>query len=183
MWNVIYHVVVIALAIWGILTGYRKGLIRQFGSVIAVTFGIVATRVMAPDFIPVMEDLVPGFISGFQREFVVMTLSCTIIYVFVTGFLELVAIPLGKFMKVVKAGVVNSIFGAIFRTFQYLMLISLFYNLIIDFNPAGSLTRLSRYHDGNVVEGVIKVAPGILGFPDGEEVAHYQQLEDAKKIS
>ena len=183
MWNVVYHIIVIALAVWGILTGYRKGLMRQLGSLIAVAFGIVLTIVLAPDFYSSMDNFIPGFVDGFKREFIVKTLSCTIIYVLVTGLLELIAIPLGKLMKVVHTGLVNSIAGALFRTFQLLMLISLFYNLIIDFNPSGSLTRISRLHDGNVVEGVIKVAPAILGFPDGEEVAHYQQLEEAKKIS
>ena len=183
MWNVIYHILVIALGIWGILTGYRKGLIRQFGSVLAVAFGIVATIILAPDFFSVMDNMIPGFVSGFKREFVVKTMSCTVIYVFVTGVFELVAIPLGRLMKTMHTGLVNSIAGALFRTFQFLMLLSLFYNLIVDFNPTGSMTRICRLHDGNVVEGVIKVAPAILGFPDGEEVAHYQQLEDAKKIS
>ena len=47
----------------------------------------------------------------------------------------------------------------------------------------GGLARTARFHDGNIVEGVMKIAPAVLGFPDGEEVGHYQQLEDAKKIS
>ena len=183
MWNVIYHIIVIALAAWGILSGFRKGLVRQFGSVIAVAFGIVLTIVLAPDFYPSVDDWLPGFIDGFKRDFIVKTLSCTIIYVLVTGLFELIALPVGKLMKIVNTGMVNSIAGALFRTFQYLMLLSLLYNLIIDFHPTGPMTRISRYHDGNVVEGVIKIAPAILGFPDGEEVAHFQQLEDAKKIS
>lgn len=183
MWNALYHIIVIGLAVWGILTGYRKGLMRQLGSVIAVAFGIVLTIVLAPDFTPIIDGMIPDFVSGFNREFIVQTLSCTIIYVFTSGLLELVLMPLGKLMKVMPGGILDSIGGAIFRPFRYLLLISLFYNLIIDFNPSGPLTRVSRLHDGNVVEGVIKMAPGIMRFPGGEEVAHYQQLEDARKIS
>lgn len=178
-----YHIVVIAVAVWGILTGYRKGLIRLLGSVVAVAFGIVATRLIAPECFDAFEAMVPGFISGFQRPFVVQTLTCLVIYVLVTGIFELVAIPLGKLMKVVPAGIVNSIGGALFRMFQFLILVSLFFNLIVDLNPSGELTRSSRLHDGNVVEVVMQMAPAILGFPGAEEVAHYQQLEDAKKIS
>lgn len=183
MWNVIYHIIVIALAILGVLSGYRKGLIRQLGSVMAVAFGIVLAIILAPDFTVTVENTMPSFISGFKREFIAKTLSCTIIYVLVTGLLELVLIPLNRLMKIMDMGIINSIGGAIFRSFQYLMLLSLFYNLIIDFNPAGPLTRISRLHDGNVVEGVIKMSPAILRFPGGEEVAYYQQLEEAKRIS
>lgn len=183
MLNGLYHVIVIAVAVWAVISGYRKGLVRQTGSLMAVTFGIVGTRLMAPDFAPSVDDFLPGFISGFKRQFIVETLACTVIYVLVTGLMELIALPLSKLMKVVTTGIINSIGGAVFRLFQYLMLLSLFYNLIVDFNPSGTLTRSSRLHDGNILEVTMKIAPAILGFPGAEEVAHYQQLEDAKKIS
>lgn len=179
----IFHLIIIGVAVWAIITGYRSGMIRRLGSVLAVTFGIVITRLLAPETFDFFDGCVPGFFSGFNREFIVKSLACGVIYVFFTGLLELGLIPLAKLMKVYSPGVLDSIAGALFRLFQAMMLISILYNLIVDFSPSGSLARSSRLHDGNVVEGVIKIAPAILGYPDGEEVTHFQQLEDAKKIS
>lgn len=183
MLNGIYHIIVIAVAVWGIVTGYRKGFLRQLGGFVGVAFGIVAARLFSFELHPHVEGLVPEFVAGFKREFVVDTLTCGVIYLLVAGIVELFAFPLGKMMKVFGSGVLDSIGGAVFRLFKYLMVVSIAYNLIVDMNPSGSLTTSSRQHDGNVVEGVIKVAPAVLGFPDGEEVGYRQQLEDARKIS
>lgn len=183
MLNGIYHLIVIAVAVLAILTGYRKGFLRQLGALLAVAFGIVVARLVAADGMVYADDVVPGSISGFKRSFFVQTLTCGIVYLIVESLVEMITFPVGKMMKVFGSGVLDSIGGSVFRLFKYLMVVSILYNLIADFNPSGSLTRSSRQHDGNVVEGVMKIAPAILGFPDGEEVGHHQQLEDAKKIS
>ena len=178
-----YHIIILAVAVWAILSGYPKGLYRQLGSVLAVAFGIVAVRMTAPMCIQYIDGIVPGFFDGFNRRFIIETLTCGVIYLFVVGIIWLVTIPLGTVMRVLGSGVVNSIGGAVFKLFRYLMLLSLAFNFLVDISPDSDLTRASGMHDGNLVEGVIKLAPAVLGFPDGEEVSHRQQLEDAKKIS
>lgn len=183
MWIGVYHIVVIAVAVWGLITGYRKGLFRQVGGVLGMAFGISAVRMVAPDFFHFTDEWIPQTIAGFKRGFLVETITCGIIYIVVSGFIQLCAIPIGKLVGLIRGGLLNMIAGALFRLFKYLFLVSIIYNVIADFNPEGELTRSSRQHDGNVVEEVMKIAPPILGFPDGEEVGRRQQLEDAKKIS
>lgn len=183
MLNGLFHLLVIAAAVWGIISGYRCGFMRQMGLLVAVAFGIVAARLAGPDCMGYVDDWMPESVDGFKRNFVVATLSYGGIYLMVMGIISLISIPLGKLMAVFESGVLDSIAGAIFRLFQFLMVLSIVYNIIVDLNPSGELTKSSRQHDGNVVEGVIKVAPAILGFPDGEEVGYRQQLEDARKIS
>lgn len=183
MWNGFYYVIVVIVAVWGIFTGYRRGFMRQMGGVLSVAFGIVATRLVSPDFITVVDGWFPPSFNGFNRPFVCSTIACGIIYIAVSSLIALLAWPVGRLLAVLGVGVLDSICGSVFRLFQVLILVSIFYNLIADFNPAGDLTRSSSRHDGNLVEGVLKIAPAVLGFPDAEEVAYRQQLEDAKKIS
>lgn len=178
-----YFIVVIAVTVWGTVTGFRKGIFRLMGQVLAVAFGISAVRLLAPSYIATIDSWIPPAISGFQRSFLAQTFTCSIIYIGVVWIVSLVTFPLGKILRVLGSGVLSSIAGALFRTFQYLMLVSIAYNLIVDMDTTGSLARTARFHDGNIVEGVMKIAPAVLGFPDGEEVGYYQQLEDAKKIS
>lgn len=178
-----YHIVIIIVAVWAIFTGYRKGLLRQIGAILGVAFGIVATRTLAPGFLEFVDNWIPPIFGGFNRIYLVETLTCGIIYLVVSGAVQGCTFILGKLIGVIHLGVLGSISGALFRLFQFLMILSIVYNLIVDFKPEGDLTRSSRQHDGNVVEGVMKIAPIILGFPDGEEVGFRHQLEEAKKIS
>lgn len=179
----LYHILVIGVAVWAIVSGYRRGLFRQLGAVVAVVTGIVCARILAPLCLDWIGERLPDFISGFKRDYVVMSLAYGGIFLVATYAVLLVASPIGKLLKVLDGSVLNNIAGALFRLFQYMMILSVFYNIIGDMQPSGPLIQTSRRHDGNVVEGVVKIAPAILGFPDGEEVGYRQQLEDAKKIS
>lgn len=181
--NGAYHIIVIIVAVWGILTGYRKGLLRQTGGVLGVAFGIVAARSLAPEFLPMVDHWLPPLITGFKRDFLLQTLTVGMIYLVSYSFVQACCIPINKLMIFLGGGIINKLAGAVFRTFKYLLMISILYNIIIDICPDTGLAKSSRLHDGNVVEGVIQIAPAVLGFPGGEEVAFRQQLEDAKKIS
>lgn len=183
MANGAFHLIVIAVAVWGILTGYRKGLLRQAGGVLAMAFGIVMSRMLTPELLAVVESWIPPFINGFNRSYLIRTLTAGIIYLVVFSMVQASCFPIGRLMGLIGGGILNRIAGAAFRMFKYLFVISIVYNLIIDIYPQGDLTRSSRQHDGNVVEVVMKIAPAFLDFPDGEEVGYRQQLEDAKKIS
>lgn len=183
MLTAIYNLIIIGVALWAILTGYRRGFLRQIGNLVAVVVGIIVVRIFSAEFSPQVDGFVPGFISGFNRPFLVMTLTCMLLFFLVYSILALACISLGKMMRVVPGNIINSIGGALFKLFQWLLFISLAYNLLADLSPAGDLTRSSRLHDGNIIEGVIKLSPALMGFPDAEEVGYHQQLEDAKKIS
>lgn len=183
MWTGAYYLLVIIVAVWAILTGYRKGFLRQLNGLTGVAFGIVAARLMAPDFTVVVDGWMPEGFRGFNRTFLCDTLAAGIIYIIVASLVTLATVPVGRLVSSLGDGVLNSIGGAIFRCFQFLMVLSIVYNLLVDLNPRSELTRSSRLHDGNIVEGVMQIAPSILGFPGAEEVDYRQQLEDAKKIS
>lgn len=178
-----YFILVVLVAVWSIATGYGKGIMRQLGGVLGVAFGIVGVRMLAPGFIDTVNGWLPDSFQSFNRPFVCQTLCCTLIFLLIWGIICLATLPLGQLMKVFGSGVLNSIAGAIFRLFQWLLVTSLVLNLLADIYPSSDLTRTSRLHDGNIVEGVLKIAPALLDFPDAEEVAYRQQLEDAKKIS
>lgn len=181
--NGVYYILIIAVGVAGMFFGYRRGFLRQIGGVLGMTFGIVAGRMFSGDIIPYIDDFIPSYVLGFRRDFVIQTVTCGLIYLVVSYFIQLCCFPLGKIMSFIGGGMADQIVGAAFKMFKYLFILSIFYNVIVDWNPKGSLSKSSRLHDGNLVEGVIKIAPPILGFPDGEEVSKRQQLEDARSIS
>lgn len=185
MWDGVFFIIVVTVAVWGILTGYRIGFMRQISGVLGVAFGIVATRMIAPDFSVGIENWIPSMVTGFSRTILCQTLACGLIYLIVEGLISLCAAPLAKLVGIIgkSMGVLDSIGGGVFRLFKFLMVVSILYNVISDLDPAGDLTRIASRHDGNIVESVMMIAPALLDFPGAEEVAFKQQMEDAKKIS
>ena len=183
MLNAAYFIIVVIIGVWAVLTGFRKGLVRQIGAVLGVAFGIVAARTLSPEFIGIVNGWLPKSLNGFNRSFVCLTLTSGLIFLVAYGIVSVCSLPLNKMMKMIPVGILGSIGGSLFRLFQYLLFLSLFYNLLADLNPSSSLTRASSMHDGNILEGVMKIAPPILDFPGAEDVAFRQQMEDAKKIS
>lgn len=180
--KIFFHLIIVVAGVYGILTGYKKGLMRQLDSVTALAFAVVAAYIVSGD----VEEWLWDYLSSWQEFnaiFVAKTLSVTLIFIPVYFLLKLCLFMLARMMTAFPGGILNSIGGAIYKTFKYFLFISLFYNLLIDLRPTSALAETSRHHDGNIVEGVVKIAPFILGFPGGEEVVYHQQLEDAKKIS
>lgn len=183
MGNGLYYIIVVVVAVWAVFSGYRRGFMSQIGAVIAVAFGIVAARLLSPEFVGHINSWLPDGFTGFNRMFLCETLTCGLIFIIVSGLIGLCVWPIGKLVGLLGSGVVDALGGAFFRLFQMLILLSIVYNLLVDLNPSSDLTRSSSRHDGNLVEGVMQVAPALLGFPGAEEVAYRQQLEEAKKIS
>lgn len=183
MSGAIYHIVVIGFSALAIFRGFKLGLVRQTSSILGLTFGAVCARVFGPLCVDFLMELLPEFIRGYNSPFVFATLSAGVIYTVVYVIVKLITGIVDFAVRVLSSGVVNSICGSVFCLLKYLVFISLIYNFLADVNPESNLLKIARDHDGNVVEGVMWVAPAMMGFPDAEELGHQLQLEQAKKIS
>ena len=180
--KIFFHLLIVVAGVYGVLAGYKKGIMRQIGSVVALAFAIVAAYVLGGNVEEWLWDYLSAW-KAFNAIYVAKTLAVMTVFFPVYFLLDLCLIPLSRLMRTFESGILNSIGGALFRTFKYFLFLSLCYNLLIDIKPTSALAQTSRHHDGNIVEGVVKIAPFILDFPGGEEVVYRQQLEDAKKIS
>lgn len=184
MSDFLYHIIVIGFAVLAILRGFRLGMVRQISAALGMAFGIVAARVFAPSIEDTVVSFIPGFLNSFNAPFLVATISYGIIFGAVYTVVKLLTGIINFAMRILSSGMFNSIVGSIFCLFKYMMFISLTYNFIADINPSdSSLLKFERQHDGNVIEGVMWVAPAVLGFPGADELNHALQLEKAKEIS
>lgn len=182
MGQVFYHLVIILAGVFAIITGYKAGFVKQIGSVVAMAFAIAAAYFVSPHIREYVGNILPDW-AAFNVRFVIDTLSAMIVFFAVYYLIRLLMVPLRMVMGFISGGMINALLGSVYRLFKYMLFISLFLNLIADIDPKSSIVKSSRNHDGNVVEGVVKIAPILIGFPGVEELGHYQQLEEAKKIS
>lgn len=179
----LYHLIVIGLAALSIFRGYKLGLMRQTSAILGMIFGIVCARIFAPLCVDYFMSLQPDFMRGFNSPYIFATLSAGVIYTVVYVIVKLLTGIIDFAIRVLSSGLLNSIVGSIFCLLKYMIFVSLLYNFIVDVNPESKLLKVARDHDGNVIEGVMWVAPALLDFPSAEDLGYQLQLEHAKQIS
>lgn len=183
MGEAIYHILVIAVALIALMKGFNKGLMRQISGVLGFVFGMVAARTLGPEFEEWLMGWVPKFYHPVAKGFFFSTLSygiiwCACILVF-SSLTRILNFILGS----LPSGIMNSICGAVFTLIKYLMMLSLLFDLAICRPYESPLMHCARHDDGNLVDGVIRLAPAILGSMSAEDYILKVQLWEAKSIS
>ncbi len=183
MGEAIYHILVIVVALVGIFRGFNAGLMRQVSGVLGFVFGVVAARALGPDFAGWLGGWFPQVYHPVAKTFFLQILShgiiwglCMFAFSMFTGILNFI-------LSVIPVGVVNSIAGAAFSLLKYLMFLSILFDLALCRPFDSPLMHCARHDDGNLVDGVIRLAPELLGTMSAEEYIHRVQLWEARTIS
>lgn len=183
MSGILYHVIVLAVALIAVARGFRNGLTRQVSGVLGFAFGVVSTRVLSPEFEHMLRNALSWIENGYRSEYIYSIVSCGIIYLTVSLLFRRLTGALRNAMEVFDIGILDSLTGAVFCVLEYLMIVSIALNLIICVNPESTLMHYAKASDGNIVEGVAKLSPALLGSESVDDLAHIIQLHEASRIS
>lgn len=183
MGEAIYHILVIAVAVVAMLRGFNRGLTRQVGDVLGFAFGIVAARTLGPDFEVWLMGWMPHWYQPVAKEFFFSTLSYGLIWCFFFGLFSFLLKILEKLLSLLPVGLLNSIGGAAFSLLKHLMFLSILFDLGVCRSADSPLMHCIRHDDGNLVDGVMRLAPELLGSMSVEDFALHFQLWEAKSIS
>lgn len=178
-----YIIILLCLALWGAMAGWRSGLMSQIGSVLGVAFGIAGVRFLLPEFAPTVEDWLCHFPEVACPEYPVASVGALIIYMGFYVLFLVCGIPLRKLLKPLAVKPLDSVGGLIFGVFKWLMMVSVWYNAVLGVTESGALLRLSHEGDGNPVELVMELSPAVFSTPSPDELHHRMQLIEARKIS
>lgn len=183
MGEAIYHVLVIVVGLVGMFRGFQAGLMRQVSSVLGFVFGIVAARSLGPDFSLWLAGWFPDVYDPVAKTFFVSILGhgiiwglCMLVFSMLTGVLNFI-------LGMIPVGIVNSMAGAAFCLLKYFMFISILFDLALCRPFDSPLMHCARHDDGNLVDGVIRLAPELLGTMSADEYVHRVQLWEARTIS
>lgn len=179
----VYHLIVIVVTALAVIRGYRKGLTEQVASVVALCFGLICGHLFEPPVEDLIRELYPELSCRLGGDCFLEMVSAGSVYVVTYLIIRLLLGVLNKVDAVFGRTIINSLAGALFCMFNYLFFLSIILNLTVDYYPGSALLKYGNDRDGNVVEIVVKIAPGLLGVPGVEELGHEVQLEEAKKIS
>lgn len=183
MSEAIFHLIVIMVAAYALIRGFRQRFTGQLASLLGIAFGAVSARVF---MIPVMAWLMeqfPGFRAQVGAPFIYSVFAVSIVYVASYLLFSLLSKILRSAMSVLNTGILDCIFGSFLSMTKYLLALSIAYNLMVCFNTSLPLVKYAEDSDGNVVEGVMLICPAFLGSYSVDYLAHLLQLQEAKKIS
>lgn len=178
-----YHIVVIVVAVVSVIKGFHNGFTGQISGVLGFAFGTVCTHVFSDEAEAVTRWLLPGITGHVGAGFIYSVLSAALVYAIVYLLFKMLTRVLRSAMQVFYVGMLDKLLGAAFCLAKYMLLLSIVYNLIVCVNPSSHLMKYATSDDGNVVECVMLLAPGLLGCHSIEDFAHLIQLREAKKIS
>lgn len=176
------HILVILAAGVALIRGWRKGLARQTGDVLALAFGTVSAYIASPLLAADVSQLVPAA-EAWSRDYIVSALPSCLVFMGVAVLVRLCASPVGRLLHHLWKSILDRLFGAAFSLLWWMMWLSVGFNLFLCWQPDSRLASLGGRDDGNAVEEVMLLAPALLGCSDVEDLWHLRRLEEAKYIS
>lgn len=178
-----YHIVVIVVAALAVIKGFHSGFTGQISGVLGFAFGTVCTHVFSDEAEVVVRLLLPGLSGHVGAGFIYSVMSAALVYVVVYLLFRMLTRVLRSAMQVFYVGMLDKLLGSVFCLMKYMLLLSIVYNLIVCVNPSSPLMKYATSDDGNVVECVMLLGPGLLGCRSIEDLSHLLQLREARKIS
>lgn len=183
MADAMFHIIAIVVAAWGVITGYRHGLTGMVTSVLGLAFGLIIARIVGEGLTDVIEGILPSGIIERSDYYLSSNLACGGVFLIVYSIFVSITSIIRKAIVGLASGLFNSLMGAIFCLYDYLLILSVCYNIIVGFDPECRLMRHGKADDGNIIEAVMWIAPAALGSESFGEFALQEQLREARKIS
>ena len=154
-------VIIIVFAV-AVISGFRKGLIAQIGSLAAIIVAIIACRFLGPSVTDMILGRYGSDPSLWQR-FTASAMSYCGIYIIAYYAVVLVARLFRKVASIMMLGPLDSIGGAVLSVFKWGMALSIAANLYIALFPSGGLLTSSCLCGGRAITSITKLAPAVLG--------------------
>lgn len=180
---VFYILLLIGCALWGLYSGWRKGLFGQIGTLLGVCFGILGVRLLLPEFSPKIEGVVEFLFEKADPQYLVESIGAFILFFVFFSVFSACGMILNKVLKVITVKPFDNILGCLFGLFKWLLCVSVCYNAILGLTQSGALLKITDWGDGNPVELVMDISPSIFSTPSPADLHHSLQLQQAKTIS
>lgn len=183
MSDVLFHIIAILVAALAVVRGYRHGLTGLVTSVLGMAFGVVCAHIFCNVASEIVASLTPAGILDRSGEYFTTNLGAGLVFFIIYGIFKSVTKIINMAVGNLGSGLLNSLLGVFFCLFNYLLMLSIVYNVMVGLNPESGLMKYGKADDGNVIEAVMWIAPASLGSESFSDFAHKEQLRQAKTIS
>lgn len=183
MTDALFHIIAIAVAILGVARGYRRGLTGMVTSVLGLAFGVVCGHIFCNAAADIADSLLPGALTGRAGYYLTSNVGAGAVYIIVYWIFRKITGVIRRALVAGEDTLINSILGALFCGANYLLILSVVYNICVGLDPGCRLMQYGRADDGNIIEAVMWIAPAALGSESFSEFVHEEQLRKARTIS
>ncbi|MBD5295498.1 MAG: CvpA family protein [Bacteroides sp.] len=181
--DALFHIIALGVAAWGVIRGYRRGLTGMVTSVLGMAFGIVCSHIFVDASTEIMLQMLSTHATSRGAVYLASNLGCGAVFFLVYFLFRSVTGIIRTAMAAAGSGLLDSLLGTMFCVANYLLMLSICYNVYIGIHPDSALMRYGKADDGNICAAVVWLAPAALGSESFSQFAHEEQLREAKKIS
>lgn len=163
-----YLDIIIAIPLlWGAYNGFKKGLIIEVASLIALIAGIYG----AIEFSFFISDLLAQYVDWSAR--VMQTASFCLTFLVIVIIVHLIARGIQKIAKLAALGTLNRFLGVIFGVLKYLVIVAILIYLTNSVNNRYRFIEPETIEKSILFEPLVSLVPGI--YPSVEK---YIELDD-----
>lgn len=178
----LFNIIAIAIAVYAVAAGYRKGFVRQSGWLCGLLCGAMASRAFGARLADFICQSVFDNNAGLHEEFIASLSAATITFGIFFITVGSVVTLLVRFLPHGFGGILDSLGGAASSLLIWMTWLSIGFGFFT-VNDDGSLLKRSCDDDGNMIELVLSVSPALLGHESARELSRRTQLREARKIS
>lgn len=183
MTDALFHIIALVVAVLAVFRGYSKGLTGLVTSVFGLAFGVVCSHIFCDAASDIVAGILPEALLRRGGYYLTSNLGAGLVYFVVYLLFRSITQVIRRALDNGPSGLLNSLTGAFFCVTNYLLMLSIAYNVGVGLNPRSQLMRHGRSDDGNIVEAVMWIAPAALGSESFADFAHEEQLRQARTIS
>ena len=152
--NYIDIILLVPLA-WGAINGFRKGLIIEIASLLALVAGVYG----AIEFSFLVSKSLSQYVDWSPR--LMQMASFCITFIGIVLLVHLVARGVQKLAKLAALGMLNRILGIVFGTLKYLILVSIFVYVIHSIDQRYAFMDKNEKAESLLFEPLSKIIPVI----------------------
>ncbi len=154
-------IITVIVFVAAIILGAIKGFVKQLGSFAAVVLGIIACRIFSEPATAIASRILGlSETDSSLNHYTCAIIGCAVVFLAVWLLVWLIARLIHRVLTAVKLGPINSIAGALFMAFKWMLVLSLAFNAWLALSPdSPPVARPSQ-----IVDAVECLAPATLGF-------------------
>lgn len=157
--NTLDIVLIVPIA-FGLIQGFRHGLVKEVGSLVGIVVGIYLARYFSDD---VAKILVQQFGWSFS---ICITIAYALVFIAGAVGIQLIAYVLSKILDFIKVGWLNKTIGSVFGALKFVLILSVILNLFSMLNAFQPIVQKKAVENSALYKPIESIMPSIMPFLD-----------------